>query len=426
MKKNKNMIRGAYSIVLYFFVLFYPSLNGQSDINNSDLIDKYISSKGYGSPILFDYYNIKQYWVDNSVASRERSKTISIILLPDGQKGNKSIPLKIQLANVNSDDLCRVDIIGKTRDYQFYITNSISQTISSSTDEPDFIQYSAKTTSFSLEDIPDSSFYINFNSSTQDILSINKIVLSFSKNRDRHISHLNKNKLSLIKSHYLSNDETLSVTGVESEIVASQKTPVVNQLFKSSAIIKNVGNTPTRVYFGYIAYLEDGSKLNGMYYLYDKTLLKVVSHEAGSNKVVVSPYPRNWTKNCRIAKNVKEDQSDIPNKFFINNPVIDIKQIENDQGEITLQNPLNTLLPEGEEIRLHLSPCGYLYSAIKDLNPGEEAIFVSSIKKDDNNISYSLRSLPRGTFYVVPVILSFSMDSHFENTVLIRNYTFSY
>ena len=131
-------------------------------------------------------------------------------------------------------------------------------------------------------------------------------------------------------------------------------------------------------------------------------------------------------KNNRIARNVKADLSDVPNKSFINNLITDIKRMDNGQGEITLQSPLETELKKGEKIRLHGSPSGYLTSTIKVLYPGDEAIFVSSIKKDDNNILYSPRSLPKGSFYVTPVILSYSVDPSFENTILIKNFSLSY
>lgn len=415
------------SFLLASVLLVSNSAYSLANDNDSALIDQFIQAQDYSSAIVFDSNNIKQFWIDNSVASI--NNTINISLPFNDSKERMSAPLKIQLANVKSNYICRVDMIGKSQDYHFTVTNSASQTISSSSNESDFIQNSVKTASFSLEDTPDNTFYINFSSTSQTSLSINKILLSFSEDKNRTFTYFNESNLTLVKSHCLSedaDDAVISVAGKESEIVPSEKTRVSNQLFKSSAIIKNVGDTPARVYFGYVAYLEDGTKLNGMYYPYDKTILKVVSHEKGSNTIIVSPFPQNGSINNRIARNVKDDLSDVPNKSFVSNRVIEIKKMDNDQGEIKLEKPLDTALSEGEKIRLHSSPSGYLYSMIKVLNPGEEAVFVSSIKKDDNNISYSSRSLPKGTFYVTPVILSFSVNSNSENTVLIKNFSFSH
>ena len=68
----------------------------------------------------------------------------------------------------------------------------------------------------------------------------------------------------------------------------------------------------------------------------------------------------------------------------------------------------------------------YIYMNTKKINPGEKASFKNSIKRDDNYYLHSNTAFCNNTYYVIPIVLSYSEDSSKENTVLIRDYVVSF
>ena len=133
-------------------------LQAQSPANTSsnDLFEQLIKSKGYQSTIVFDASNIKQYWVDPSVMSKDN--TIYILF---SQNSNHSIPYKIQLANVLENQKCRIDLITNTSDCSFSVSNSNLKTISTSSIDSQFIQSFVLSSSFNIEETKDYSFYFS-------------------------------------------------------------------------------------------------------------------------------------------------------------------------------------------------------------------------------------------------------------------------
>ena len=152
--------------------------------------------------------------------------------------------------------------------------------------------------------------------------------------------------------------------------------------------------------------------------------MKVVSHSEASNIIKVDSYSE-WSKGCHLALEAKEDMSDIPNNNFAG-IISEIKKLENGQAEIILSKPLKSKLDEGTKVRIHGLDGAYLYTKIKNLQPGEEQTFTSTIKKDDSFLGFSSKAFSRGVYYVVPIILSYSADASKDNTVLISNYSISY
>ena len=118
--------------------------------------------------------------------------------------------------------------------------------------------------------------------------------------------------------------------------------------------------------------------------------------------------------------------SDIPNTS-VTDRVVEIKQLDNGQAEILLEKALNTQLKKGDKVRVHGATNGtYLYTSHLLLHPGEEKSVSSTIQKDDDNLEYSPKALPRGVCYVVPLILSYSSDSNEDNTILINDFSVSF
>lgn len=145
--------------------------------DDSAIINEYVKSLGYTSYISFDASNIKQFWIDNSVVS----KNGSIVILP--KSNHLSEKLKLQLANVVETQDCKVDVLFEEPDTVFSVMNQKSEVLSSSSQEKDFIQYHVASASFHLESLEDFSFSLQFSSKSSDTISIKKIILSFSDNK---------------------------------------------------------------------------------------------------------------------------------------------------------------------------------------------------------------------------------------------------
>ena len=146
----KNKIISGLALILLFIFSFAHAQN--TDLNDSNLIDSFIKAKGYNHPIVFDDSNIKQYWIDNFVISQ--NGLIKILKNSPGQ--SKVFPLlKIQLANVNETQDCKIEMITETPDVAFYIYSvsaysSQMKRISSSVQDDDFIKYRVFSSSFHL------------------------------------------------------------------------------------------------------------------------------------------------------------------------------------------------------------------------------------------------------------------------------------
>lgn len=151
------------------------SVETSENKTNDMLMNQYIESKG-NSIIVFDASNIKQFWVDKSVVSRNNNIELYLNKM-------ETIPLKIQLANVIETQDCNIEVISENPDLSFSITNNQSKAISTSTKADDFIQNHIFQSTFHIEDTEDFSFNILFSSDTSSILTIKKILLTFSDNK---------------------------------------------------------------------------------------------------------------------------------------------------------------------------------------------------------------------------------------------------
>lgn len=149
---------------------------GNNVLSDDTLIQQYYKAKGLNY-IVFDSSNIKQYWTDKSIVSQKDSFTI----LTSQTTSFKSVPLKIQLTNVNAAQDCLIEVITDTPDLEFTISNQ-NRTLSQSSSEQFFIQHRIVSTSFHLEDSDNFSFNIVFSSAKSSSVSIKAIILSFSKN----------------------------------------------------------------------------------------------------------------------------------------------------------------------------------------------------------------------------------------------------
>ena len=413
------------------YKLRQPSL-APADSSSADakLLDDYVRSKGYVTPIVFDSSNIKQFWVDKSVLSQD--KTISISLDKKTNEGFESVPLKIQLINVNERQDCKVEVISDTPDVSFSVADNKSKVLSSSSSEDSFVQYHVASSTFHLEDTPDYSFNLKFSSKSNDEISVKKIILSFSNNKNTSflsspgVLKINRDGVN-VSSATLSEGNAIEVKGKRTRLFSNTFLIVSDKDVETSVKVKNVGDKPTRIYVGYAVYNKQQVMFDGRNYPYkdSSSVLTVVSSEAGSDKIIVDSYPE-WAKSCYLALNAEEDLFDVPSTTFADGRIVEVKKLDDGKAEITMEKPFKTALEAGAKVRIHGRAGTYLYMHNKVLQPGEEEVFTSTIKKDNTFLQYSPKAFSRGVYSVKPLILSYSVDANEENTIVISDYTVSY
>ena len=398
-------------------------------VNNEEtLVNQYVKALGT-SIISFDASNIKQFWVEKSVLSKDGSITIE---LKKDKEFFISDSLKIQLANVNEALDCKVTILSNGSNADFSVSNKANKVRSSSGNQDDFINYRVSSAQFHLEDTKDFSFFLSFKSKDPDPVSIKKIILSFHKNLGS--SFLNTpGKINVSKDDVILSNRAefgngdFVLKGARSQMYLNKNILVSDNSIQTSVTIKNIGDSPTIVYVGFNTFTGNQTRLDDRNYPFrnKNTILHVVSYEEGSDKIIVDSYP-DWTKYCYLALNVKDDLSDIPNLTLAEGRIMEVKQLPNDQAEITLGKPLATPLKKGDPVRVHGVSGVNLYMNTKTLQPGEEAVFNSTIQKDDTFLQYSAKSFSKGVFYVRPLIFSNSPDVEKVNMISIRDYSISY
>jgi hypothetical protein len=414
--------------------LFGQAMNSSPDkiITDQELINLYINSKEYKDIITFDASNIKQFWVDNSVMSKDGF----IKILLESDKASK--PLKIQLANVNETLDCKIDIITNEPDLSFSVLDSKSVNIGSPIIEEYFIQNRIISSTIHLDNTRDDAFNIVLSSGKKEIAEINKIILSFTNNKKSSfftspgsISNIYNNVdvfgLST-NSNQLSSTlkDSLTLTGKQTALFSKYNILVSNNDITTSVKIKNIGDKPTHIFVGYAGFSKDRTKLFGRNYPFkNNRVCHIVSADENSATIIVDSYPE-WSKGCYVALNVKEDFSDIPNTALLDGTIVSVKEIENGYGEITLNKPLKKALEKGRSIRIHGAAGSYFYTNDKVLQPGEESTFISSIRKKEDSIVYSSKEFPKGVYYVKPLILSYSVEKDIENTIVISEYSTSF
>ena len=395
--------------------------------------DDYVKAKGDASRIVFDASNIKRFWVDGSVLCQDG--TILVFLDRKMANGFEGVPLKIQLLNVDESMDCKVEILAGSQDAAFEIMDGKSKVLSRSSAEPPYGRYHVASAAFHCESVPDHSFFLKFSSKKQDEIQIEKIVLSFSDNKDS--SFLSSPGVLLLDRNAVNANGALSpsaaggnaieLKGRQSRILSKRSILVSDKPLATSVTIENVGSKPTRVYVGFAVSTKNRTELRGNHYPYKNIskVLTVVSSEAGSDKLIVDSYS-DWAKNCCLALHAEEDLFDVPNTTLANGRIVEVKKLDNGTAEITMDKPFGTAPEPGTKVRIHGAVGGYLYTGNKVLQPGEKEVFTSSIKKDNAFLQFSNKAFSRGVYSVKPLVLSYSVDPNDENTVVISDFTVSY
>lgn len=425
---------GSRTVIIFTVLLTYVNLYAQENsiLNKNDeneyILKKYVESKG-DRIIGFDSLNIKQFWTDNSIISRNNS--IEIIF----DDHSKSTPFPVQLINVNEALDCKIEIISNNNDYSFSVLNNKSKELTSSQKGDNLIDYYTQTATFHLEDCPNKSFNLVFNSQSRSIVSLKKVILSFSNNQNS-VFCVSPGKVTL-RSSVIDSSPSISsiketdtnsfvVTGIKSSLLFNKRFFVSGNTLSASLNILNSGDNETTVYVGYNLYDRYHNKLNRSHYPYkgiNKTLT-VISAKKDSNTIVLDSFS-DWGRNSRLCINALDVITDIPNDNLLRGNILEFTKTEDGKAKLILSAPLQSDINEGTKVRIH-NANGSFYTNSMRLKPGEQKKVSSKISLDDSLLLFSNFAFPHGVYYVEPIILSNSTNIQESNTITISDFTISY
>ena len=238
---------------------------------------------------------------------------------------------------------------------------------------------------------------------------------------------LSKENIYLSRADVISYTPSIAIKSKQGTILINKKIFVTGNEIQTFARIKNIGETPTSILMGFSAVTKEHVKLDHRNFPFKKTnkVIKVVSSKQGSDQIIVDSFTE-WTKGCLLAINAQDDLSDLPNNSFVEGAIKEIKQTSDGQAIITLDKPLSKALQKGDKLRVHGCPGSYFYTNKEKLLPGHEISLSSKSIKDDTVLDFSSTAFPKGTFYVVPLLLSYSVNPDTENTIVISDYSIAY
>lgn len=421
---SKTLTSLAFSVIC--FVCFSASPDNDTN-NDPKLLDEYIKSN-YQNSIVFDANNIKQFWVDKSVVSMDNKIKI---LLEEKHSKWESVPLRIKFANVDETMDCKIDVISKSSAPKFKVMNDSLKSFSESRDMNQFVEYNISSATFHMEDTCEHIINLVFNSNvSSSSISLDKIIISFSNNKNSSFlsspGNINISDLYESQNSFKVEGNSLTATGKQVTIQSNKKILITERSIFTLFTIKNLGNEATRIYAGFEAFTKEHISLNPRNYPYkDNQILTIVEAEVGNKTLLVDSYPE-WGKGNWIAIHPQEDLSDIPSINFLNGSILDIKKIDDNRAEIKITSPINMDLPKGTKIRIHGNNGGALYINSFELKPGEEKKVSFETTKRDDLLEFSSKGFSRGTYYVQPLIRSFSIDSTKDNTISITDYSVSF
>lgn len=418
------------------FATMYCLTSNAQDKNmheDTDLLRKYIDTKI--DKIVFDSTNIKQYWIDNTVTANNNLITI----LTDNER--QSIPLKIQFANVNEAQDCTIDVITEEPTFSFSVLNTQMKIISESPQTNAFLNYQILSKTVHLENTKDLSIILRFESKSNSVVKINKIVVSFSDNKNS-LYKQSPGKIVFDKNNtlvtYAVKEEVSDfvVKGKRTQVYSNNYFFTNNNTLKIHAIIKNIGNCPCKVFVGYLPYLQNEIIIDPGNFPYKENtpVLNVISINKSDKTIIVDKYPE-WEQGCLIAYDVESDLSDVPNTNLLSGVVVNITKTGDENTSILLNKEIDECISTGSKIRIHGLSGRKIYPNITILQPNEEKVFDSETQIDKNLLQFNDKAIPRGVYCVKPLIFSFtadpgsktySLNPQFDNIIHIKEFSLSY
>ncbi len=416
--------------VILFSQNYYAQSSHQKDAKGNDtLIDQYTQSKG-AEIVVFDASNIKQFWINKSVVSR---KGLFDIYLEKKLVYGSDL-LKIQLINVNETQDCIVEVLTETPDVSFSVFDANKKMVSDSTSQSPFLHYNVLSSVFHLEDIisqvaDNYSFSLKFFSPTSDCIKIKKIILSFSQNKEHHFL---SSPGHLVITKECITDPTGLTAGKNNSFVLKGKgrvLPINKNIYISdnpitfSVKCENAGENNVTAYLQCELYSKNHKILGQENYPYKNTnkVLHVISAEKGSNEIIVDSYT-DWTKNCIIAINAREDASDLPNRSLLDGKIVEIKRINDNQAIILLDKALSESIKKDTPIRVHGIIRHMFGLKVTNIQSEQTATLTHTIKPDKNSFVFSKDVIPKGVYYLKPIIILFGD----QPTVLVSDAELTY
>lgn len=424
-------------------LLSAPLSEYADDQSDEKMINEFINS-GHTHAICFDSSNIKQFWVDNSVISKNNS--IQICFPNRNASSAESNSFKLQLANVDERMDCKIDVFTKDEGLKFSVINSQNKVLSSSSVEQNFIGYHILSSKIHMEEAYNNMFFLKFFSDKENETLIKKIVLTFSDNKNcsflfspgtinvspDDVALPSPSGPLLPMPNYdaeLDKDSFILKGMYYSLLYVNKRIKVSNLPLKTTVTIKNVGDNQLTIHVGFATFSSNGDLLLLQHYPYktDSKALKILSFDADKREIIVDSYPK-WEKYCHIALNAKDDFSDVPNLDLLLGTVSNVEELENGHAKITMNLPIYEAakLNVGDKIRIHGTRLAYIYPNSRRLNPGEEFVFTSSIGRDDSVFQYTTKTLAHGVCSVLPVIVSISANADEANSIQISDYSIEY
>ena len=420
-------------IPCFLFYLLNPFITMSQEIGENDekIVQQFIQTRGTGT-ILFDASNIKQFWIDKSVVSKKGCFAIFL----NGLQDFRSVPLKIQLANVNEWQDCKIEVITESSNVNFVVCDSRGRNLASSFEQESFIQYKIISSSFHIESISDLIFSLTFSSPSAAEINIKAILLSFSNNPDSSFLYppgklkINKDVLRVSATGNITQDDStaFSLSGNNVSATGTKFIYLVDNTLSSSLKAKNIGQTPVKITLCFSSFNRKHERLDITSFPYrnSKQVFKVLHSEPNSDSIIIDSYPEVWGRYCYLALDAKEDMSDIPNKNLLEERIAEIVKTDNNQAEIRLNKPLTRQIRQGETIRLHAVGTSNITIQSKIIQPGEEVEIGGLFQKDSTFINDYSESFAKELFYIKPMILMESLESDKEASVIFSDFSISY
>ena len=413
---------------MFFLILSFYAQPDNSDLYDDNLLEQFVKTKGQ-SAIVFDNANVKQYWIDKTVVSRDRC--FEVLLNNSPSSVYTGDPLFVRLKNTYMSQDCNIFVITESPGVSFNVLDANKKVVSNSSADDIFLNYIVLSSKFHLEDTKESSFYIQFSSKISFSVKIQRIIFSFSDNpqssylRSPGKTKFNKDLFALSFGSFTNDHNTFSVIGKKSTLSSKKYFYLSDTPLSISGTIKNVGNSVSTIYVGYSLYSADNEALTGKNYPYKglNNVLEVVSTK--DNKIIVKGCPK-WKKKAYIAYNVKEDLSDIPNFNILKGRIVEVNKIDDVFSEIVLDSTVESFINTKSKIRIHDTSGSYYYTNTQKISPGLEISINSTCSLDKDSYDFSSNVFPHGVFYVQPIILSYSDDSNLDNIISITDFIISH
>lgn len=191
------------------------------------------------------------------------------------------------------------------------------------------------------------------------------------------------------KNFFRKNMGNFSTTGTQfttkgMTYLASRKTFDIDpeKSYKFKMTITNSAPKPLRLYIGFNLVDAKGRTHSAIAWQgIASTFTQIARDAKKGDKVLYVKNATYWSVagTVNIARNAKQDATDVPNTTIVANSIKAKKKIGN-EWEVTLREPLKADFKAGENVRQHIAG-GFYYSVTKLVDPSEKEIVIDRTVK---------------------------------------------